>query len=136
MIDPLYRLHAHRAMSDVPYEAFMISALGLGLYALQRLWSGRSAIATLLLVLLAGAASGLSILCKFNGLLGLIVIGCWVGSALIAPRLAVSRKLAMARRRAGDDGHRRDRFRHDESCTDGQAAGTSEPARLRSRTRI
>ena len=96
MIDPLYRLHAHRAMSDVPYEAFMISALGLGLYALQRFWSGRSGIATLLLVLLAGAAAGLSILCKFNGLLGLIVIGCWVGSALIAPRLAVSRKVAMA----------------------------------------
>ena len=50
MINPLYRLHAHRAMSDVPCEAFLISALGLGLYALQRIWSGRSGIATLVLV--------------------------------------------------------------------------------------
>ena len=96
MINPLYRLHSHRAMSDVPYEAFLISALGLGLYALQRLWSGRSLSTTLLLVVVAGVAAGLSILCKFNGILGLMVTGSWVGLALIAPRLAVSRKLAMA----------------------------------------
>ncbi len=95
MINPLYRLHSHRAMSDVPYEAFLISLLCLGLYALSRLWTGRSRPATYLLVVMAGVAAGLSILCKFNGILGLLVVTSWVGFASIAPRLAVSRKLEM-----------------------------------------
>ena len=110
MINPLYRLHAHRAMSDVPSEAFLISALGLGLYTLQRFWSGRSGIATFVLVLFTGVAAGLSILCKFNGLLGLMVVGGWAGFALIAPRLAVLAKGGDGRRRRGDDGHRPRRF--------------------------
>ena len=55
MINPLYALHAHRAMSEVPYEAFLISALGPGLSAMQRIWSGRSRLGSLLLVVLAGA---------------------------------------------------------------------------------
>ncbi len=72
MINPLYRLHAHRAMSDVPYEAFLISALGLGLYALQRFWSGRPGIAALWFSSSwRESPPGSSILCKFNGLLGL-----------------------------------------------------------------
>ena len=96
MINPLFRLHAHRAMSDVPYEAFLIAAMGLGLYALQRIWSGRSAAVTALLVVSTGLAVGLSILCKFNGLIGLMVIGCWVGFAFLAPRLSLLRKMGMA----------------------------------------
>ena len=40
MLNPLYRLHAHRAMSDVPCEAFMLVALGLSLWAWRRIWSG------------------------------------------------------------------------------------------------
>ncbi len=96
MLNPLYRLHAHRAMSEVPYEAFLIAALWLGLYAMKRLWSGHSGIATVLLILLAGASAGLSILCKFNGLLGLMVIGGWVTFASLSPRLAFVRKAAMA----------------------------------------
>ncbi len=90
------RLHAHRAMSEVPYEAFLILALGLCLSAMRRIWSGRSRMVSLLLVALAGLAAGLSILCKFNGLLGLMVIGCWGALALIAPRLSLMRKVALA----------------------------------------
>ena len=95
MLNPLYGLHAHRAMSEVPYEAFLILALGLGLSAMQRIWSGHSRMESLLLVVMAGFAAGLSILCKFNGFLGLIVVGCWGALALIAPRLSPSRKVAM-----------------------------------------
>jgi hypothetical protein len=96
MLNPLYALHAHRAMSEVPYEAFLISALGLGLFAMRRIWSGRSRMGSLLLVGLAGIAAGVSILCKFNGLLGLMVIGCCGTLALIAPGLSGWRKVAMA----------------------------------------
>ena len=31
MIDPLYSLHAHRAMADVPCEAFMLASLAIAL---------------------------------------------------------------------------------------------------------
>ena len=96
MFNPLYALHAHRAMSEVPYEAFLIAALGLGLYAIGTVWSGGSRMASFLFVVLAGLAAGLSVLCKFNGMLGLIVIGCWGAFALVAPRLSPLTKVAIA----------------------------------------
>ena len=39
MINPLYALQAHRAMADVPYEAFMLSALAVWLFVWARIWS-------------------------------------------------------------------------------------------------
>ena len=49
MFNPLYRLHAHRAMSDVPSEAFTLVALAVFLWWWQRVWSGRFGLATFLL---------------------------------------------------------------------------------------
>jgi 4-amino-4-deoxy-L-arabinose transferase-like glycosyltransferase len=96
ILNPLYALHAHRAMSEIPYEAFLVTALALGLSAMRRFSTGGHRMGSLLLVVLAGMAAGLSILCKFNGLLALIVIGCWGMLALIAPRLSTLRKAALA----------------------------------------
>ena len=77
MLNPLFRLHAHRAMSDVPCESFMLVTLWLGLWAWLRAWSGRIGLASWLLSIFAGFAAGLALLCKFNGFLALMVMGCW-----------------------------------------------------------
>lgn len=81
--NPLYRLHAHRAMSDVPTEALTIVCLALTLSAAARAWAGRAAWMSLAAFALVGLAAGLSILCKFNGLLALMVVGAWCGLGLL-----------------------------------------------------
>jgi 4-amino-4-deoxy-L-arabinose transferase-like glycosyltransferase len=95
-LNPLYRLHAHRAMSDTPCEAFMLAGLALCLWAWRRTWSGKIGPSFLLVPCLAGICFGLSVLCKFNGILGLVIIAAWCGLAMIAAGLDVSRKLAIA----------------------------------------
>jgi 4-amino-4-deoxy-L-arabinose transferase-like glycosyltransferase len=96
MLDPLYRLHAHRAMADAPCEAFMMTGLAFFFWTWRRLWVGAGGAADLIAPCLAGAASGLALLCKFNGLLGLFIIAAWTVLSLIMPRLAPVRKLAIA----------------------------------------
>ena len=96
MFNPLYRLHAHRAMSDVPSEAFTLAALAVFLWWWQRVWSGRFGVATALLPCLAGICAGLSLLSKFSGFLGLIIIAAWSGLTLIAPGVKLGRKLTIA----------------------------------------
>jgi 4-amino-4-deoxy-L-arabinose transferase-like glycosyltransferase len=93
MLNPLYRLHAHRAMSDVPSEAFTLAALAFFLWWWQRVWSGRPGAATLWLPCFAGVCAGLSLLSKFSGFLGLLIIAAWTGATLIAPSVALGRKL-------------------------------------------
>jgi 4-amino-4-deoxy-L-arabinose transferase-like glycosyltransferase len=95
MVNPLYRLHAHRAMSDVPCEAFMLVALALGLWGLRRIWSGRFGLSAFLVPTLAGVSAGLSLLCKFNGFLGLMIVAGWSAAAVLAPGLSLARKAAM-----------------------------------------
>jgi len=96
MLNPLYRLHAHRAMSDVPCEAFMLVALGLSLWGWRRTWCRGLGVLAFLLPWLAGFAAGLSLLCKFNGFLGLIIILGWCGIAWITPGLSLARKTAIS----------------------------------------
>src|SRR5262249_18613116 len=96
MINPLFRLHAHRAMAEAPCETFLIAALGLALWADHRVWAGRSGLTRWLLFLLAGVCAGLSIVSKFNGFLGLMILTCWCGFAWVAPRLPARRKLAIS----------------------------------------
>jgi 4-amino-4-deoxy-L-arabinose transferase-like glycosyltransferase len=96
MINPLFRLHAHRAMSEAPCEAFLIAALSVGLLASRHAWAGSRAWASLLGFALAGVCSGLSILSKFNGFLAPIIIGGWCGMSLLAPGLSVRRRLVLA----------------------------------------
>ena len=95
MLNPLYRVHAHRAMSDVPCEAFMFVAIAIDLWMMRRLWSGRPGVSVFFASLAAGICAGLSILCKFNGFLGLMIIAAWCGFAWFVPGLRVVRKLAM-----------------------------------------
>ncbi len=96
MLNPLFRLHAHRAMSDIPCETFMLAALWLDLWAWRRAWSGRIGLASWLLSLFAGLAAGLALLSKFNGFLALMVIGVWSGAAVLTPGLILPRKLTIA----------------------------------------
>jgi len=96
MFNPLYRLLAHRAMSDVPSEACTLAALAIFLWWWQRVWSGRFGAATVLLPCLAGACAGLSLLSKFSGFLGLLIIAAWTGLTLLAPGLKLRRKLILA----------------------------------------
>jgi hypothetical protein len=95
-LNPLYRLHAHRAMSDTPCEAFMLAGLALFLWTWRRTWSGKIDLADFLVSCMAGFCFGLSLLCKFNGFLGLIIIAAWTGLALLTANLDVRCKLAIA----------------------------------------
>jgi Dolichyl-phosphate-mannose-protein mannosyltransferase len=95
ILNPLFRLHAHRAMSDVPSETFMLVTLWLELWAWRGAWSGRIGLVAWLLTLLAGLAAGLALLSKFNGFLALMVIGIWSGAALFTPGLFWARKLTI-----------------------------------------
>jgi 4-amino-4-deoxy-L-arabinose transferase-like glycosyltransferase len=76
-VDPLYRMLARRAMSDVPCEAFLLLALFLGLFAWRRWVSGRAGTLAWVAVVTAGAAVGLSLLCKLSGTLALMVLSVW-----------------------------------------------------------
>ena len=98
MINPLFRLHAHRAMSDVPCESFMIAALGLALWGATRIWSGRGIGSGLVLFAAAGVCAGLSIVCKLNGLLAPMIIVAWSGLAMLVSRLDVRAKGGIRRR--------------------------------------
>lgn len=94
--NPLYRLHAHRAMSDVPCEAFVIAALGLGLRGLTRFWPGRGLALGILLLGAAGACSGLAIACKLNGLLAPMVLTTWTFLAMLTPWLTSRARIGLA----------------------------------------
>jgi 4-amino-4-deoxy-L-arabinose transferase-like glycosyltransferase len=96
MLNPLFRLHAHRAMSDIPCETFMLIALWLALWAWRRAWSGRIGLASWLLSLFAGLAAGLALLSKFNGFLALMSIGVWPVVAVLTSGLNLPRKLTIA----------------------------------------
>jgi 4-amino-4-deoxy-L-arabinose transferase-like glycosyltransferase len=96
IINPLYRLHAHRAMSEAPCEAFLIAAMGLGLLAWRHAWTGTHRWVSLLGFAMAGVCSGLSILCKFNGLIAPVIIAAWCAAGLPVRCLVVRRKLALA----------------------------------------
>ena len=94
--NPLYRLHAHRAMSDVPCEAFMIASLGLGMWGWARIWSRRGVGLGMVLFLAAGVSSGLAIVCKLNGLLAPIVLGAWCAMGALMPAMALRTRLAFS----------------------------------------
>ena len=96
MINPLFRLHAHRAMSEAPCEAFLLAALCSGLLAWRHAWAGRNSWLSLFGFALAGVSSGLSILCKFNGLLAPLIIIAWCSVGMFVPGLGLRRKLAMS----------------------------------------
>jgi 4-amino-4-deoxy-L-arabinose transferase-like glycosyltransferase len=76
--DPLYRLHARRAMSDVPCEAFLLAGLFFALWAWKRVLDGRTGAGAWLSGDAAGVCAGLSLLSKLSGALALMVMAAWV----------------------------------------------------------
>ena len=86
MVNPLYAMHARRAMSDAPAEALILATAAVGLWAWKRLLGGQSVVgATSALVLGAGVLGGLATLAKLNGALGGLILGAW---AILAASLS------------------------------------------------
>jgi 4-amino-4-deoxy-L-arabinose transferase-like glycosyltransferase len=95
MFNPLYRLHARRAMSDVIAESLILVAAMAFLWAWRKLLNGRLGGASWLMAGAAGMAAGLAALAKLNGALAMIVVLAWAVLASVLPGVAISRKLAV-----------------------------------------
>jgi 4-amino-4-deoxy-L-arabinose transferase-like glycosyltransferase len=95
-LNPLYRLHAHRAMSEAPCEAFLLLALVLGLWGWRRMLSRGSGFASWILLVGGGVAAGMSVLAKFTGLLAILTLWGWVALGVALPGVPSGRKLAVA----------------------------------------
>ncbi len=95
-INPLYAMHARRAMSDVPAEAFILLTVAAGLASWDRLLAGKFGPRAWLEAALAGLAAGCAAASKLNGLLALIVLASWVGLAWVLPRVPLRRRCAVA----------------------------------------
>jgi hypothetical protein len=79
MENPLYRMHARRAMSDVPAEALILTTLWISLAAWQSALAGRLRLMRWSVSALGmGVCGGLAVLAKLNGGLALMVLGAWV----------------------------------------------------------
>ena len=94
--NPLYRLHAHRAMSEAPCEAFLLLSLALGLRAWIEILGRRSLSAGAAMLVAAGVSAGLSILAKFTGVLAIFTLTAWAMLALVLPRVDAMKKLLLA----------------------------------------
>jgi 4-amino-4-deoxy-L-arabinose transferase-like glycosyltransferase len=101
--NPLYRLLARRAMSDMPCEAFLLLTLLLGLLVWSRMLAGRWSFTGTIVGAGSGVCAGLSLSCKLSGSLSLMVLATWVvlAIALTGPSkrslgFAVSMLLAVA----------------------------------------
>jgi hypothetical protein len=78
--NPLYRLHARRAMSDAPAEALTLLALAIGLHAWRLTLANstpRPRLSALLAWIAAGAFAGLATLAKLSGGLACLVLLAW-----------------------------------------------------------
>jgi 4-amino-4-deoxy-L-arabinose transferase-like glycosyltransferase len=92
-VNPLYRLHARRAMADVPAEALILAATAVGLWAWRATLAGRGGLAIRLAAVGgAGVLGGLAVLAKLNGGLGLMVLVAWGLLAVALPGVATRRK--------------------------------------------
>jgi len=86
MANPLYAMHARRAMSDVPAEALILSTAAVGLWAWIRLLSGRGVVVPALgLAIGSGVLGGLATLAKLNGALGGFILAGWAALAIGLP---------------------------------------------------
>ena len=95
-INPLYSLHAHRAMSEASCEAFLLVAVALGLWAWKSLLSHGPIAPNLLLLIEAGCSAGLSIVSKFNGILAVLSLVGWTCLALALPGISRAVKLRLS----------------------------------------
>ncbi len=96
-INPLYALHARRAMADVPCQAFLLLTLALGLRNWKNILSDQgSTSSALVLAGASGVCGGLTALAKLNGLMAMVAVGGWLGLAVVLPGIARDRKLRLA----------------------------------------
>lgn len=95
MLDPLYRLHARRAMADASAEALILATAALGLWLWRRSLSrGLGRFDGLAGSLALGVLGGLAVLAKLNGGLGLMIVGAWAILGLSLDRFARRRRVA------------------------------------------
>jgi 4-amino-4-deoxy-L-arabinose transferase-like glycosyltransferase len=94
-INPLYRLHAHRAMSEAPCEALILLSLASGLWAWRETLARPGGSRAWMMLIPAGCLAGLSILAKFTGILALIVLAGWTGLAILLPGGGRARRLGL-----------------------------------------
>jgi 4-amino-4-deoxy-L-arabinose transferase-like glycosyltransferase len=94
MANPLYAMHARRAMSDVMAESLILATTAVGLWAWKHLLArqGRARGPVLGLIFGSGILGGLATLSKLNGSLGGMILGAW---ALLAISLVPSRSRAL-----------------------------------------
>ena len=96
MSNPLYAMHARRAMSDVYAEAFLLSALAVGLWSIKRLLSNRGWYRPFAgLAFGSGTLVGLATLSKLNGSLAGMILGAWSLAALFVPKTSAPIKPAI-----------------------------------------
>ena len=95
-VNPLYRLHAHRAMSEAPCEAFMLLSLALGLWGWRAILTRPSVASGLVAMVGAGLLAGLAILAKFNGIIALMCFSAWCVLGVALSGIAAERKLVLA----------------------------------------
>ena len=93
-LNPLYALHARRAMADVPAEALILATVAVGLWSWRAALAGRSCLRNRLAAMAcAGGLGGLAVLAKLNGALGLMVLGAWGLLAAALPGVPARRKV-------------------------------------------
>jgi len=95
-VDPLYRLHARRAMSDVPAECFIILSLVFGLIAWKRVSLKGPSTRAALIIGVAGVMVGLATLSKLNGVLSGLVLASWIALAMVSSAFSVGSKRFLA----------------------------------------
>lgn len=96
MVNPLYRLHARRAMSDVMAEALILLCLAVALWVWRESLAGRGGPRRWPAAGLAGIFGGLAVLAKLNGGLAMIVVATWVLLGFVLLRIPTRRKAAVA----------------------------------------
>jgi Dolichyl-phosphate-mannose-protein mannosyltransferase len=86
MLNPLYCMHARRAMSEAPAESLILASLAVGLWAWRRILSGDGGWRPILgMILGSGILGGLATLSKLNGALSGMILAAWVVLAIPLP---------------------------------------------------
>jgi 4-amino-4-deoxy-L-arabinose transferase-like glycosyltransferase len=92
--NPLYAMHARRAMSDVYAESLILATAAVGLWSWKRLLGAKPWVAPFLaLILGSGVLGGLATLSKLNGALGGFVLGAWAILAVSLNRFPGKRRI-------------------------------------------
>lgn len=94
--NPLYRLHARRAMADAPVEALMLLTLAFGLsLGIAVLRQSGWRVGRFALAIVTGCVAGLAVLAKLNGGLALVTLGAWTLLGLFARGTPAARKVEL-----------------------------------------